>query len=385
MAFHTVSNLKDAVSGIISGLDIDTVDNLYGAFERAARVLTQKAYIPEGTFEQNIFLYDGVIDYTCDPRIFGTELVDIRPQSAERFSSDYTYKRPNEMFDRTKGYIRNGTMFTFRHIEGNPVMRIKSAYPLPMQLIDNFSSVWTAGTGVSNVTLDTTFFYRSPSSMRFDTSGPVNGAVLTKNLTSRDITSSVQNSDMFLALESDNGFTDVTIDIGSDSSNYVTYYGNTPFVVYVNGQFNVIKLSKTTTTGSPQLTATDFCRITFKSAAQTKVRIGYLWFATPFPVVVETQTSAIFKNGTSPIATSITTDNDQIILNESAYGLYEYECAIAVIQQVGGGASDPTLQYLEKRLNEPKIGLYTAYRGDNPSEELRMVGSYYDNSIRGYY
>ena len=47
MAYKLVSNVRDSVSGILTGINLNNVQNLNGAFERSARELSTKIYIPE--------------------------------------------------------------------------------------------------------------------------------------------------------------------------------------------------------------------------------------------------------------------------------------------------------------------------------------------------
>ena len=110
---HTVANLKDSVAAILSGIDINNVENLNGALERSARTLVQQADIPEASGTQNLTLYGGVYDYLCDSKIFGTAVNDIRPQGVSRTPLDYVYTLYGDDFDRTKAYVRTGTNLAF--------------------------------------------------------------------------------------------------------------------------------------------------------------------------------------------------------------------------------------------------------------------------------
>lgn len=88
----TVSQYKDQVAAILSGMNLNSVTDLNGTLERAARTLVQKADIPEASGIQNITLYSGVFDYECDTNIFGTAIVDIRPQGVSRPAWETTTK-----------------------------------------------------------------------------------------------------------------------------------------------------------------------------------------------------------------------------------------------------------------------------------------------------
>ena len=99
MALHTISEVKDSVSGLLSGVDLNNVDDLNGCLTRAASTLVQKADVPEASGTQNITLYSGVFDYSCDSRIFGTAIVDIRPQGISRSPVNFVSKIDQEQFD----------------------------------------------------------------------------------------------------------------------------------------------------------------------------------------------------------------------------------------------------------------------------------------------
>ena len=76
------------------------------------------------------------------------------------------------------------------------------------------------------------------------------------------------------------------------------------------------------------------------------------------------------------MAKTITDDNTQIILNDAAFVLYEHECAIAIAEQSSGGNLDGIAQSYKNRLDRE---LYPMYRADNPSQEIREIGNWYDD------
>ena len=104
---RTVGEHKTAVAGILTGIDLDSVTNVNGALARAARITAQKTDAPEAIGRQAITLYDGVFTYAISENIFGTSLMDFRPQGNSRTFLDFVYKQPIEMFDRTKHLFPN--------------------------------------------------------------------------------------------------------------------------------------------------------------------------------------------------------------------------------------------------------------------------------------
>lgn len=398
MAFKTVAQLKDSVAGILSGMDLSNVDNLNGALERAARVLIQKADVPEASGTQNIVLYSGVIDYPCDTRIFGTAINDIRPQGVSRSPLDYVYKKPGEQFDRTKGFLRNGTMATFQYTNGTPIIRIVSRTPLPQLILDPMTAItgWTAAGSASALALDSAVYYQAPSSMRFTLTGSSTGT-LTKTLTSSNLSSYQNVGVAFLAIRIPDGatasnLTSISLKLGSSASAYSQVTNTTGFLgSWIAGNWLLVAFdfSGTTDTGTPNWAAITYVQISFAHTGTfTNFRVGGLWIAQPSPAQILYQSAAIFLPTGSVATTTISSNTDSIILNDAAYSLYEYESAISILQQTGAGASDDSMTGLHQVLHGTRArngamitpGLYDHYRGDNPSEEIRTVGNYYNDT-----
>ena len=76
----TVANLKDSITGLLSGTNLDNVNNLNGCLERATRSLVQIVKCPEATGRQLYSVYDRVYNYPAPLSIFGGSLIDFRPQ-----------------------------------------------------------------------------------------------------------------------------------------------------------------------------------------------------------------------------------------------------------------------------------------------------------------
>lgn len=389
---HSVAQLKDSVAGLLSGIDLSNVDNLDGALERAARTMVQEADIPEASNTQNITLYSGVTDYLCDPRIFGTAINDIRPQGISRTINDFVYKKPGEMFDRTKNYLYNGTMATFEYVNGVPIIRIVSTLPTQKIIIDPMTSTdgWVAAGSASGLTLDPTVFYQSPASLRFTLTGSSTGT-LTKTLSNALDMSTYQNVGVaFLAIRIPDGatatdLTNIALRLGSDNGNYDEVTETEGFLgAWVSGEWLLVAydFAGATGAGTPDWSSIQYVQVRLAhTATMVNFRVGGLWMSLPTPAQILYQSAAIFKATGLPASTVITTDDDTIILNDPAYNIYEYESAKSILQQTGATESNPMMQTFDIALHgngNTKIGLYKLFQGDNPSQELRMVGSYYD-------
>ncbi len=393
MALHTVAQLNYSVAGILSGIDTANVDDLYGCFERGASTLVQKADIPEASGIQNVTLYSGVFDYLCDPRIFGTAINDIRPQGISRNPNNFPIKTDQETFDRTKDfYYPSGTISTFEYHNGVPVIRIVAPYTTRELILNTMNSTtgWSVVGDATGLALDQTFYYQSPASLRFNLTAAGSSGGLESTLQSPiDMTTYQGVGVVFLAIEmpTASDITSYTIRIGSDSANYYTVTNTTGFIgPFLSGEFQLVPfdLSGATTVGSPNIAAIQYvrCVANYNGTAQSNMRFGYLFASLPTPAQILYQSAAIFiPEGSTTSQTTITAETDTIILTDAAYNIYLQESALSVLQNTGASASDASSIKINRMLdgsgNTP--GLYAMYRGDNPSQELRLIDSYYDN------
>lgn len=392
MALPTVANLKDSVAGLLSGVDLNNVDNLNGALERAARVLVQKADVPEASGIQNIVLYQGVFDYACDTRIFGTAINDIRPQGISRPIWDSVVKNDQETFDRTKGYFPSGTMATFEYQNGVPIIRIKAPFPQQQNILDQMNSTtgWTAAGSASGLTEDSAVYYQAPSSLRFTLTGSSTGT-LTKTITSTDLESYEDVGVAFLAIRIPDGatatdLTSIALRLGSSDSNYDSVSETEGFLgAWTAGNWLLVAFdfAGSSSTGTPDWSAIDYVQVRLAHTATfTNFRVGQLFICQPSPSQILYQSAALFiPSGSTATTETITANTDTIILNNPAYTLYEYESALSVLQQTGGGSGDSMTIRLQNDLKE----LYMIFRGDNPSQELRLIGNYYEDGYGGGY
>lgn len=380
-----VGQLKSSVAGLLQGTNLNYVTDLNGALERAARSLLQNADIPEATERESITLYNGVFDYAAPTKIFGSALVDLRPQGIARELDDGTYKKPIILFDRTKTITPSGYNVAFEWRQGIGRARISSSKPQQKIVLDmmNVTTDWTASGDASGLAQDKTNFYQSNASLRFNLATSGTQGLLTKTLTTtKDLTDYEGVGVVFLAIRtpSASALTSIRLRLGSDSSNYFQVTSTTGFLgswVADDWLLVAFDLSGATETGTVDIDDVDYIQLAFNynGTAMTNFRVGGLFISLPSPSEFIYQTAALFKaSGQNPSQT-ITDDNDQIILADPAYLLYEHEAALGIHLQNGGNITKGKGLDLWTLLHG-KEGLYTKYQGDNPSQQLREIGRY---------
>ncbi len=397
MAQKTVANLNDSVSGILQGLDLDNVTNLFTAYERTARQVVQKLSIPTTMGRSQITVYDGVFDYLAPTDLLGTNIVDLQPQGISRNSNDFVYKDNISDFDRTKGYLTNGAQITFEARKGTDIMRIFSVKPTPKIELDPMTDTtgWTASGSASGITQDQTVFYQDPGSLRFLLTGASTG-IISKTIPSNDLTDYVGVGVVFLAIripstETLSNLTSITIKIGSSNSAYYTVTSTTGFLgAFTLGEWLLVpfNLSSATTVGSPVVTKITYAEIDIATAGTiTNFYVGDLWISLPSPYTVIYETASIFMASGSNPSQSITTVADTIIMNDAAYSIYEQECALSVAMQQGGTMANGVIATISEVLNgrvarngrKVADGLYDIYWATNPSQTIKQVGNWYSD------
>jgi len=386
MALKTVGQFKDSLSGLLQGVNLNNITNLNGAIERAARTLITQADLPEATGRQAITLYNGVYDYLAPASIFGGNLLDLRPQGITRSNWNYVYKKPIQQFDRTKLLLPNGTMVAFENNKGTPIMRVVETTSRVKATIDamNDTTGWTATTA-TDLAEDLAIYYQSPASLRFNLPALGSQGYIEKAISKLDMTDYEGVGVLFLAvyLPSATAITSIGVRIGSSSANYFDVSNTAGMLgAWKANEWTIIALdlSTATETGTVDIANVDYARIyvNYDGTALTNVRIGSFFMAMPAPYELIYSTAAIFKVSDT-LSNTITDDNDEIVLNDASYILFEYESALTVAIQSGGTLASGLVNMYRTMLYDPNTGLYARYRANNPSQQIREVGSWYDN------
>lgn len=389
MALHTTGELKAGVQGLLQNITLSKVINLNGALERAARTVVQQADVPEASGMQPITLYDGVYYYEAPDILFGGAINLIRRQGEASNPLDYNYKVPVDTFTRTKQFLPNGYMIDVEYKNGTAMLGISSPIPKPRLIIDPMNSTdgWVAAGSASGLVEDATVYYQQPASLRMTLTGSSVGT-LTKTLQSPlDLTAYEGVGVVFLAVYTPSAadFTSATVRLGSDSGNYFETGAETEGFLGAwqanDWTLIALDLSSATETGTVDIENVEYVQVRLAHTATiVNFRVGYLWTSLPMPNEILFQSSAIFRTPAGLQTQTISSDGDTIILNDAAYTLLEYEAALNVAMQQGGDLSSGQVQMFRGILygSANDQGMYNLYRGDNPSAELRTVGSYYN-------
>lgn len=395
MALRTVQSLKESVAGMLTGVNLNNITNLDPAISRAARYVAQKIDAPEATGTEPITLYSGVYYYRAPETIFGTAVNLIRRQGNVNDVGQYSYKVPIDVFTRGKFNLPNGYMLDLEYNKGEGIIGISSVIPLPRINFSNMGEAtdFTAGGSASTPVTDTVNYYEQPASIRFNLTGSSTGT-MTTTFDEVDISYYEGVGVVFLAIETPSvaDLTNVAIRLGSDSTGATDYVQITETEGFLGAwtandwTLVAYDLAGASETGTVDYSAIDYLQVRIAHTATiNNFRLGGCWVAMPSLNEIIYQTAAIFKDSTTgALSQNITSDNNLIILNDAAFSILELESAIAIgKQQAGGQWTEQTKGYYDD-LHDQDRGLYSMYSANNPSNQLRQIDSYYDNTDRGY-
>lgn len=395
MALHNIGQAKEEIEALLQGQQLSKVGNVNGALERSARTVVQQADIPEASGVEDITLYGGVFYYPAPSTIYGGALNLLRRQGDASTPWDFNYKTYIDQFTRTKHWQPNGYMIDFEYRNGSGIMGISTPNTNPELIIDPMNEVgnWTVGGSASSLAQDTVNYYQQPASLRFTLTGSSAGYI-EETLTNAIDLSTYQNVGVvFLAINTPStaSLTSVVLRLGSDSTNYSEVTQTEGFLgtwIANNWLLVAFDLATATDTGTPDYENIDYVRLTVNHTATiTNFRMGTLFTSLGAPHELLFQSSAVFlAQGSSTPSQSITSDGDTVMLNDAAYNLFIYESALTIAVQQGGTLESGYVQMLRGTLygnGNTDAGLYALYRADNPSEQLRTIGTYYDSN-EGY-
>lgn len=391
-SYYQVSDLKESIRGILTGLNLTNVRDLNGKLQRAATTLLMKADVGEMTDRSTIYLYDGVFDYAPVSTIFGSLILDARPQGITRDSRlDKPYKKPLQDFDLMKQRLSNGVLITFEQRGMQQIVRLAQTRADALAMIDPMSQTddWAVGGNASGLAQDLTMYYDNPASLRFNlAAGGTQGYIEKTFSTQSDFSRFEGVGVAFLAvsLPSASAITSIGMHLGNSSGNYWNVSDTEGFLgAWIANDWLLVALdlAAATTTGTVDPATIDYVRLYFNYTSASilaNVRVGGLWLSLPSPYELIFETPAIFVPDTSTTRQkTVTNDNDTIILGDAAYHIYAYECAREIALGKGGSIANGLIAGIDLVLEggPKKLGLYQKYRGDNPSQTLKSIGNYY--------
>lgn len=392
--FYQVSDLRQSIRGILTGLNTNNVVDWNGKLQRVATTILMKGDIPEMSDRYALDLYDGVFDYVSPPNLFGSLVQDVRPQGVSRNRFDIPYKKPLMDFDLMKQRLNNGVLLTFEQRGVQQVMRLAQTRATPRVDLGSVAvlGTWVAGGAAQSLALDQTVFYQSPAAIRLNLNSAPGGGLgyAETTINSANLSAYQGVGVVFVAIRlpdanAASSVSSIGVHVGNNNANYWDVSATQGFLgAWTYGDFLIVALdlANASTTGSVTNTAITYLRVYFNYTSATPINnvyIGGVWVSLPTPYEIPFETTALFcPSGSTTRQKTTTTDSDVIILGDAGYQLYAYEVAREIAFGKGGSIASGLISGIDLVLegNASKIGLYTKFRQDNPAQTLRNVGSW---------
>lgn len=347
---YTISKLQSDLAGILHGTTINQITNIFGIYNRAASKFLLECD-PNESIRVIPFpsvIYNMVYDYAAPPDLKGNKLIDIQPQ-IDRTSIDLWTQSYIQSFDIAKTTsMQNG--FDLAWNSGFKTIRVNAPYlPVPILINDcteiQGNGTWTVGGDATNLTVNNTSFFSTPSSLQFDLNGATGiGYVENSTMQPLDLSMWLNQATEFFYTSLPTGaqFTSMELRFGSSSSAYYkqTATMNQQGTAFVNG-WNLISEPwlGSTVVGSPDPTSITYCRVTYNYTVgdyQTAVLLNNITSNLGKILNMVYYSKYMFSDSTGAYKENVTSINDFINLDTDAYAIFFNLVAYLVVQQQQG-------------------------------------------------
>lgn len=393
----SIDQLGQELEGMFHGSTLNSVVNLFGVYDRAARRVMEDVD-PQETKIYASFgkVYNGVFDYPLFTDLKGNKVVDLYP-SANRTSQDNYSQVYNKNFGLTKNYSLVPD-FTPKYSGGTRTFQLEANNLLPgiqVNAMDNVNDngTWVAG-GSAVTPANNNLFFTSGVAGSVQTNltlGGSQGYLENSTLQAVDLTNNYNNnSDQFVYvyLPNASSFSSIEVRFGSSSSKYYVLSGITTNFLgnsFVTG-WNLIKIPFTsvTATNSPNIAAINYIRITFNydGTLQNQVLINQFYSRIGFLFTMEYYSKYLFRDETTGIFQEKVTDVSNIInLDTDGLNLFLFASGIEAVQQMQGADA----MFADSPNFEQRYATSLAtYKNKYKSEITKPRTQYYVQPTAGY-
>ncbi len=391
---YDITQLKADLESIGHGLTINQVTNPNGMINRAARQLLldldpqeTKRMAPLGTQ-----MFQSVFDYPAPSDLKGNKIIDIFPQVNRNISQQYT-QTYNEAFDVYKNQPVF-PMFTIQFNTSVKTLRLANNFLITPALINQADQIsdngtWSVGGDANTLAQDNITFAAGSSSLRFDLSGSTGtGHIENSTMSQIDLSANLYQGTQFfwVYIPDPTNILSMNFRWGSSSSDYwegtitTDYQGNT----FQTGWNQVGVAWPTADTGTPNVAAVDYLKVTFTSTmgvAIPNVRINAFTSTLGAIWNIEYYSKYLFRDAvTGAFQETVTANSNLINLDTETYNVLTDLCALYMAQQQQGADSTFDMNFFK----EQYATSLARYKGLYKSEIIKPKVAYYQRTSNSY-
>jgi hypothetical protein len=390
---YSVLNLETDLTGVTHGTTLNSIVNLQGIINRAARQLLLDVD-PQETkrYGQLPQVFETVYQYAAPADLKGNAIFDIRPQTPRR-PYDIYLQNYSQAFDINKN---NSVLNSFNidFSSGVKTLLVDANFLTAPTVINDAASLsgngtWGVGGGATALVVDNINYIADGGSLQLNLSaGQSSGYVENSTINPVNISAQLNQGTLFLwtYLPVATNFSSVTLWWGSSAGNY---YSQTATVAQNNVAFqngwNLLSFAwnGATVTGTPDPTKINYLRVTwnYNSTLQTAVRLNFVTSAPGTILVVGYYSKYLFRNISGIWIEQTSDPSDLINLDTDSYNLlFNLVCYMVAQQTQGLDALFYDADYF--------LGAYNAgvarYKALYKSEKQLPQSTYYGMKTPGY-
>lgn len=371
----TYSDLKTSVQNRLHN-KLGRITDVRAAINDGVRAASKTPFkTMRRTYTSPIRLLDGVYDYTAPSDVMGRKIIDLQPYLQNRGRKYAWHNCHEEAFDRLRA---SGKMVLTVLTDGN--RRILRAgmegndNKITLSGMDSLTSggTWAAVGTASNLELDSTTYLYGTASIKFDLgAGTQDGIDVTLD-SAVDIDKYVADGSIYVAASfpSVSAVDGVTVQVGSDSSNYVectatSDIGGNSLVAGWN-EF-ALKISDGTETGTPDYENIDYVSLLVDKDATTLTgcRFDQVFVGVGTQHRLRYQSRFPWQTSSGTWQQASTADTDILNAEEEEYQIVVEAC---IIECAMAAREYQDADYASKRLQEMKF----EYRRNNPDTSIAL-------------
>lgn len=399
---YSIDSLQQELEGMMHGTTLNQIENIFGAWDRAARRLLGDVD-PQETKIVSQFgkVYDGVWDYPFATDVKGNRLADLFPQANrkpwEKFNQSY-----NQTFDRYKDFSLVPD-FTPRYAGAVRTIRIAAKGLQTGISVNNANGyntdgVWTAGANVSDVTTNNQYMVDGGTgSVQFNidqTGVPASVAIISNpTMDAVDLTNHYNNADEFFSIYMPNadGISSVRYIFGSDTTGATDYFDSGEITEQYMGYgfqdgWNSIAegWADFAIVGSPDVASIQYMeiRITYDGTIQTQVLLNQFWSRLGVIFNQEYYSKYLFRDATTgEFKEKVTDESDFVNLDTDAVNGLLYAMLGMAAQQVQGADA---LFFDANEAEQKYVDWLAGYKMKYRSEVIKPIASYYRKPNASY-
>lgn len=399
---YDIDSLNQELEAMMHGTTLNQVEDIFGAWTRAARRLLGDVD-PQETKIVSQFgkVYDGVWDYPLATDVKGNKVVDLFPQANrkpwEKFQQSY-----NQTFDRYKD-ISLVPDFTPRYAGAIRTIRIAAKGLQTGILVNNANGyntdgTWMAGNNVSDVTTNNQYMVDGGTgSVQFNlaqtgTPGTI-GIISNSTQDTIDLSGQYNNADEFFSIwfPDASAITSVRYIFGSDTSGATDYYDSGEITeqylgyAFQNGWNSIAEgWANFSIAGTPDASSISYVeiRVTYNGVLQTQVLLNQFWSRLGVIFNQEYYSKYLFRDATSGAFVEKVTDSSNFVnLDTDGVNGLLYAMLGMVAQQIQGADA---LFYDANDAEQKYTDWLAGYKAKYRSEIIKPNTSYYRTPNASY-